>query len=171
MIGGVNLDDMSLHKKYSKEFKEALVAKVLSRGNKTIEEVCSPLGISKVTASNWVRRCGIKPNMNKSNTATKWSAERKFSALLESSQMDEESLGAFLRREGLHSHTLTEWRAEVVGALEAKRKSPKKDERDVRIHELEKNLRRKDKALAEASALLILKKKVDLIWGQSEEEK
>jgi transposase-like protein len=162
---------MSLHKSYSKDFKEALISKVLSRGNKTIEEVCSPLGISTVTASNWVRRCGIKPSMNTLNKESKWSAERKFSALVESNKMSEETLGAFLRKEGLHSHTLNEWRAEVVSALELKRRSSKKDARDVRIHELEKNLRRKDKALAEVSALLILKKKVDLLWGSSEEEK
>jgi len=35
---------------------------------------------------------------------------------------------------------------------------------------LESELRRKDKALAEASALLILKKKANLIWGESEDD-
>ena len=35
---------------------------------------------------------------------------------------------------------------------------------------LKKDLLRKDKALAETSALLILKKKADLIWGDFEED-
>lgn len=156
---------MGLHQVYTKEFKKALVAKVLSRGNRTIAEVCEPLGISKVTASNWVKRSAIRPIMNKEK---KWSAESKFLALVETSKMAELDLGEFLRKAGLHSHTLNEWRAEMIGALEPK--PIKRDGSAPRIKELERDLRRKDKALAEVSALLVLKKKADLIWGLNAEE-
>jgi len=50
-------------------------------------------------------------------------------------------------------------------------KSAKKDPRDKRIKELERELRRKDKALAETAALLVLKKKAQAIWGEHEDEK
>ncbi len=72
-----------------------------------------------------------------------------------------EEFGAFLRREGLHSHQLQEWREEVLKELAplARKPQSKKDERDEKIKALERELRRKDKALAEASALLILQKK------------
>ena len=81
---------------------------------------------------------------------------------------------AYLRREGLHSHQLQEWREEVLKGLQSapRKLQSKKDERDEKIKSLEHELRRKDKALAEASALLILQKKIDLIWGsKSEAEK
>jgi len=51
-----------------------------------------------------------------------------------------------------------EWRAEVIAHVEA-RPMPKKDARDETIRQLEREILRKDKALAEASALLILQKK------------
>ena len=110
--------------------------------------------------------------MAKQKTAKKWTAEEKLKAINETHAMSEEELGAFLRREGLHSHQLQEWREEVLKGLEsAPRKSlSKKDERDEKIKTLERELRRKDKALAEASALLILEKKIDLIWGKKGED-
>ena len=80
----------------------------------------------------------------------------------------ENELGLYLRREGLYSHQITAWRAEVLEHF-ATRPTPKKDARDETIRQLEREILRKDKALAEASALLILQKKVDLIWGNRDE--
>jgi len=75
-------------------------------------------------------------------------------------------LGELLRKEGLYSHQIDEWKADIVKALTPKVGRPRvKDDRDQRIKELERDVHRKDKALAEASALLILQKKVNLIWG------
>ena len=162
---------MRAYNSYSKEFKEALVAKILSRGNRTIAEVCEAEGISKVTASNWVRRCGITPEMKNTTTVKGWNAEEKLKALIDTRGLAEEELGIYLRKEGLHSHRIDEWLADVLVSLQSGKKSlAKKDGRDFRIKELEKELLRKDKALAEASALLILKKKAELIWGIKEDE-
>jgi transposase-like protein len=165
---------VSLRQSYSREFKEAIVAKLMNRGNQTIEEICEREGVGKSTAVNWLRARVNVANMAKQKTAKKWTPEEKLKAIIETSTMSEEELGAFLRRGGLHSHQLREWREEVLKGLQsAPRKSQsKKDERDEKIKSLEHELRRKDKALAEASALLILQKKIDLIWGsKSEDEK
>lgn len=165
---------MSLRQSYSREFKEAIVAKLMSRGNQTIEEICEREGVGKSTAVNWLRARVNVANMAKQKTTKKWTPEEKLKAIIETSTMGEEELGVFLRREGLHSHQLQEWREEVLKGLQsAPRKSQsKKDERDEKIKSLEHELRRKEKALAEASALLILQKKIDLIWGsKSEDEK
>ncbi len=165
---------MSLRQSYSREFKEAIVAKLVNRGNQTIEEICEREGVGKSTAVNWLRARVNVANMAKQKTTKKWTPEEKLKAIIETSTMGEEELGVFLRREGLHSHQLQEWREEVLKGLQsAPRKSQsKKDERDEKIKSLEHELRRKDKALAEASALLILQKKIDLIWGsKSEDEK
>ncbi|MBK7961775.1 MAG: transposase [Bdellovibrionales bacterium] len=85
--------------------------------------------------------------------------------------MSEADLGAYLRREGLYTHNLEEWKAEFISIVNSSKKKKKvKDERDKKIKNLERDLLRKDKALAEASALLILQKKVNLIWGTDDED-
>lgn len=110
--------------------------------------------------------------MAKQKTSKRWTPEEKLKALSETHGMSEEELGVYLRREGLHSHQLNEWREEILKGLApvARKPSVKKDERDEKIKALERELRRKDKALAEASALLILQKKIDLIWGGKDED-
>ncbi len=101
----------------------------------------------------------------------KWTAEAKLKAVFDTSGLSENEVGAYVRREGLYSNQVAEWRAEIIENLGMK-PSYKKDERDAKIKIMEREILRKDKALAEASALLILQKKVDLIWGnKSADEK
>lgn len=99
----------------------------------------------------------------------KWTAEAKLKALVETAGLAEHELGLYLRREGLYSTQIMVWRAEVIAHFETRPKSAK-DARDETIRLLEREILRKDKALAEASALLILQKKVDLIWGNRHED-
>jgi transposase len=156
---------------YSKDFKDAIVVKVLNRGDRTIAEVCGDEGVAIGSINGWMKESGIVPaNMKRK----KWSAEEKLDALSDTRKMPDAELGVYLRKAGLHSLRLTEWRADVLKSLDgalAKPQAPKKDERDLKIKDLEREILRKDKALAEASALLILQKKVHLIWERSEEEK
>jgi transposase-like protein len=104
--------------------------------------------------------------MKNKTSAKKWSPKEKLKAVTETQSMSEGEIGIYLRREGLHSQQLNDWRSQVLTSLEV---SPKtiaaKDGRDAQIKDLEREILRKDKALAEAAALLILQKKVDLIWG------
>ena len=76
--------------------------------------------------------------------------------------MGEEELGSYLRREGLHSVQLEQWTREFPEgqkALSTRVKRRVTSEEKRKIKELEREIRRKDKALAEATALLILKKR------------
>lgn len=162
---------MSTRQSYSNEFKEAIVAKIVSRGNLSIDEICEREGVKRSAAGNWLRARANVTNMAKQKTAKSWSAEAKLTAIVETSALSEEDLGFYLRREGLHSHQLKEWRDEVLKGLSpVLRKTSPKDERDGKIRDLERELRQKDKALANASALLILQKKIDLIWGSKNED-
>ena len=103
-----------------------------------------------------------------------WSADEKLEAVIHASTLTEEELGAFLREKGLHEADLVAWRKTVLtasrAALSGKRpgKGRKQTKEARRIRELEKELDRKEKALAEAAALLVLKKKVQAIWGDEE---
>ena len=96
-----------------------------------------------------------------------WPAEEKLHAVIEAESLSIEDLGAFLRRKGLHEAHLQEWRTIVLAGLRGPsgRPSAKASADGRRIRELEKELDRKDKALAETAALLVLKKKAHAIWG------
>ena len=74
-----------------------------------------------------------------------------------------------MRREGLHATELAVWRTAAEAALSesSRRATPTAESR--RIQELERELRRKDAALAETAALLVLKKKVQEIWGDADD--
>ena len=101
-----------------------------------------------------------------------WSPEEKFKAVLEADSLSDEQLGAFLRRKGLHEAHLEQWRHQMLYGLDKQTKSKKSKSKTAetrQIRELEKELRRKDKALAETAALLVLKKKVQQIWGGEDE--
>jgi transposase len=153
---------------FSRDFKDAVITKIVSREGQTIAEVCNRAGISLSTGVRWVSERDMVPAMKNS----KWTAEAKMNAVFQCNNLNEEEFGAFLRKEGLHSHQIKGWRTEILAALGPTCRKQNKDNNAHRIRELERDLHRKDKALAEASALLILQKKVNLIWGnKSEDEK
>jgi transposase-like protein len=160
--------------KYSAEFKQAAIRKYLRRGNKQVTEVLEEIGISAPTLYHWRDEFANVPGMKKSTKPQSRPANEKLKLLVEYDSLSEEKRGAFLRRNGVHAENLEEWRRQIHEALSAVKKgSPDRTELNAekkKNQQLESELRRKDKALAEASALLILKKKADLIWGSGEEE-
>jgi transposase len=98
-----------------------------------------------------------------------WSAEEKLAAILEYERLSQEERGKFLRGKGLHEAHLEKWKKEIIEGLKTKPfAGGKNDPKQKRIAALEKELRRKESALAEAAALLVLKKKADAIWGKDE---
>lgn len=163
---------MEKRESYSNEFKDSVRSKILNRGSRTIAEICEDAGVGKSTAVNWIKARGNPSDMKKQKGSQKWSAEQKLKALIETASLSEAELGAYLRREGLFSGQLEEWKKEFISSLTSSAKKSKsgKDERDQKIKSLEKEVQRKDKALAEATALLILQKKVNLIWGNKDED-
>jgi transposase-like protein len=90
-----------------------------------------------------------------------WSAEEKLAAVIEAASVAEGELGAFLRTRGLHQAQLQEWRQRLLASLSARPAGgAKRSQAEARrIRQLEQELTRKEKALAEAAALLMLKKK------------
>jgi transposase len=161
-------------KNYSKEFKDVIVQKLMNRGHLSIRDVCEREGLKKSTVHNWLIARGRVTGMKKSVEEKKWSAEAKLKSLNETSALGELELGLYLRREGLYGHQLTEWRKDVLKSLDGERarpQGPRRDERDERIKELERDLLRMEKALAEASARMMLEKKADLFWANREAAK
>ena len=97
----------------------------------------------------------------------------RFSHVLAAAKLDQENLGVYCREQGIYQHDIQQWEQEFVDDKNRlqhdKLKLELKKERAKNKH-LERDLRRKEKALAEASALLVLKKKADAIWGEHEED-
>jgi transposase-like protein len=156
---------------FSKEFKEAIVKKLISRGNKTIEQFCTENNIARSTVTTWQTNCANVLEMKHKKDKSKYSAEEVLKIISETYSLNEEDLGIYLRKNGLHTNQLTEWRTSFLTSVnQPKLNLNKKDERDIEIKDLKKNLRKKDAALAEVSALLILQKKANLLWPSPNED-
>jgi transposase-like protein len=100
---------------------------------------------------------------------TQWTGAQKLRVVLAAHGLRETELGALLRREGLHAAQLDEWRAAAETALEptSRRREKAVPHPDTkRLADVERELRRKEKALAEAAALLVLKKTGDILGGR-----
>ncbi len=157
---------------YSDKFKEAMVSKLTAPGAMSAGSLAPEVGVTQSTLSRWVREYvnmnGKGVNM-KDKRPQDWKAEEKLEAVLEIEKMEEQEKGKYLREKGLHTIHVQRWKLEMLDGLKSNGKSlSKADPRDKRIKELEKELNRKDKALAETAALLVLKKKAQDIWGESE---
>ena len=115
---------------------------------------------------------GYSPEMWASAFATNVTgAKEKLAAVLEATSLSDEDLGAFLRSKGLHEVQLQQWRDQMLAGLEPMTAPRgKKAPEGKRVRELEKELRRKDKALAETATLLVLKKKAQTLWGDEDDD-
>ncbi|WP_419614852.1 hypothetical protein [Thiolapillus sp.] len=109
------------------------------------------------------------------STPAGWCAADKFAAVVETAAMNEAALSAYCRERGLYVEQINEWRQACEQANDWDR-SQNKQLKSIRkadekhIKELERELKRKEKALAETAALLVLRKKAQAIWGDGEEE-
>jgi transposase-like protein len=140
-----------------------------------VEEVARVLGVSSWSLYQWSKRYGNAGGMTSNRRPADRSVQEKLKAVIEFEGLQGDKQGEYLRREGLHSDHIATWKKSMEAGLEgggdltaASRTERVQDKK--KIKELEKELHRKDRALAETTALLVLKKKADLIWGSGENE-
>jgi len=173
--------------RYPDMFKQSMIQKMSGPDPISATALSKQVNVPQSTLSKWLRMAGVGPSYGFPNNAhdyTKmskikdpkrpndWSAEDKLKVVMAAASLDDEQLGAFLRKKGLHQTHLEQWRSQMLNGLQngtAKRSSRQKNAETKRIRVLEKELRRKDKALAETAALLVLKKKVQEIWGDEDD--
>ena len=158
---------------YPDRFKESMVRKMSGADAKSATALGEEVGVSQATLSRWLKDYGrfgsTGGGMNSKRRPQNWTAEQKMQAVIDYTGLEEEARGRYLREQGLYSVDVERWREEIMKALGKKAK--KGDPKDRRIRELEGELRRKESALAETAALLVLKKKAREIWGESEDGK
>jgi hypothetical protein len=133
------------------------------------EDVGREIGIGAETLERWRSDVLAKPARKQA-----WTASARFDAVLTTAAMDEASKSAWCRANGVYLHDLVAWRQSATQALaapEEARASPNQTRQDRRrIKELERDLRRKNDALAETTALLVLSKKLEAICHKGEAE-
>ncbi len=158
---------------YSQEFKQSAIEKLLGPNKQSIYKLSEKLGIAVSTLYGWKTAYANASSMKKNNKIYAWSREEKLDALIKTAAMTENELGVFLRENGLHSSDLKLLREEILNGP----KEPKKPSVDPELTKLrtdivrkEKELNRKDRALAEMAARVVLLKKSHEIWGTPEED-
>jgi transposase-like protein len=156
------------YRKFTEEQRRMWVKKFLTRGEKSIDVFCRENVLSATALYKWVNRYGTGDDMKPlTRTPQNWTSDEKFKAVMAFDNLVVEEQGAFLRREGVHADHIEMWREKMQKSLvpETQDKRTERNEMIYKVLDLERELARKDKALAEAAAIIILKKKVDLIWG------
>lgn len=153
---------------YTAAFRAKMVRKMLPPGAVSAGALSGETGVAQSTLSRWLKDARTVGVMNQ--PAKKWTPAEKLRVVVEASKVDDKDLGEILRREGLHEEDISRWRSAAEAGLVDPQKASRKSPEAKRVKELERELRRKDKALAEAAALLILKKKAAAIWGDGEDD-
>lgn len=145
------------------------MARLLPPESATLDAVVREVGVSADTLERWHTDALAQPAQQRS-----WSVVGRQEAVIATAALDDVARSAWCRKHGVYPQELAQWRSSATQALAAPgeaRASPQqtKDDRR-RIKELERELRRKDKALAETAALLVLSKKVEAIFSKCEAE-
>lgn len=161
---------------YAAERRESAVRRLLQPEGLSIAELSRQTGVSTWTLYNW-RKQAMKEGettVGSIKPSGKWSAARKLAVVVETTAFNEAELAEYCRRQGLYVEQLKTWRAEALqamggGMVPAKEHRAALGAERKRIKELERELRRKEKALAETAALLTLRKKAAAIWGEGED--
>ena len=161
---------------YSPERKAAVLRRMLPPSNMAIRQLSLEEGISEATLHKWRAEARGKGQLLPDADAGPegWSSRDKFAAVLETAALNEADLGEYCRSRGLYPAQIAAWRAACEQANDRDRSSTARisqatREEKKRVRDLERDLARKEKALAETAALLVLRKKAQAIWGDDED--
>jgi transposase-like protein len=146
-------------------FKQKMVAKLIGKHATSANRLAQEVGVSQEALSRWRREASSLPGVAQDKTrARRFTPEEKAEILATAGKLEGEQLTAYLEREQVKLGELERWRLALAddgsGSLAATK----------RIKALERELARKEKALAEAAALLILKKKLEGYFSADEDE-
>ncbi len=159
--------------KYSQEFKEKVVCRLMPPNAESVAQVHRDTDVSEATLYLWrneYRDKGMAVPADPSNPEN-WSGENKLAVVIETASLNEVQLGEYCRKKGLYPEQIARWREGAAmgnSRLDEMDRSTRRliSREKKRIRRLERELRRKEKALAEAAALLVLEKKAQAIWGE-----
>jgi transposase-like protein len=163
--------------RYSQERKEAILKKLLPPLSRSVAEIAKEEGISEATLYYWrkqLRQSGTVVPDNKTSSE-QWSAQTKLAVVAETFSMTENELSQYSREKGLYSEQIHQWRNECMQGFKSTKENEVETKKQakadkVEIKQLKKELRYKEKALAETAALLVLRKKLRAFYGEEPED-
>lgn len=162
---------------YSKELKASILSRILPPGNEPIAKVAKEAGLSEQTIRNW-KAAALKDGIDSidgESSANKWTSQDKFQIVVETIGMNEIELAEYAREKGIFVDDIKVWRDACISANGGVAREAALYKKELKASEkenkrLSKELERKNAALAETAALLVLRKKANAILGDSEEE-
>jgi transposase-like protein len=161
-------------------YSEAVKADVRKRMSppmrQSVAQISAELGIHVVTLYNWRKSWRLQGEVVPASEKDPegWSATDKFTVVLETTGLNATELSAYCRERGLYPEQVERWRQAsqdanekpVLTLKEQKELERLRAQDQKEIKRLKQELRRKEKALAEAAALLIASKKIQAFWGE-----
>jgi len=167
-----------MSQKFTQAFKIQAVEKALRRTEEiSILEIAESLGVGYSTLQKWI----VKSKNNefesgepitKEKRPQDWNQEERLNMVIECGSLPEEEMSELCRTQGLFPHHIKQWKQDfskgIDMTVDTKKQAETKKLRN-EIRALKKELNRKNKALAETAALLVLQKKVNAIWGSDED--
>jgi len=166
-------------KKFTNSFKIQAVEKVLLRDRNTnVREIADSLGVGYSTIQKWVvsSKNNELTEIETMNTTEKrpqdWAAAERLNIIIEAAGLNEEELNSLCRVKGIFPHHIDKWKSEFLSDGQSKKTVSSSETKHLKskVKNLERELRRKEKALAETAALLVLQKKVNELWPQEEDD-
>ena len=153
-----------MSKPFSLAFKQKMVQRLTGNNAVSASRLARETGVRQQNLSRWLEEARSLPIMTDKPkpVVREWTVEQKARVLAEASHLDGEALTAYLEREGVKLAEYEQWRIALDEGGRASAVTHK------RIRQLERELARKEKALAEAATLLVLKKKVETLYGEDE---
>lgn len=145
------------------------MARLLPPESAAVETVAREIGVGVDTLERWRSEALANPTRERA-----WTAAARLEAVISAAAMDEAARSAWCREHGVYPQQLQQWRDSATQALaqpQERASTPQDAKQDRRrIKELERELQRKEKALAEAAALLVLSKKLEAIFPKDKGE-
>ena len=165
--------------RFTQEFKVQSVEKALSRRpDQTLKKIADNLGVGHSTLQKWIRLAKdnklekTESPMSKEKSPQDWNTAQRFEAIMHCHSLNDEQVSSYCRENGLYSHHLKEWKAEFLSEKESTEATSRQERKKLKQENkrLQKELNRKDRALSETAALLVLSKKCQAIWGEKADE-
>lgn len=150
---------------YSLAFKQKMVERLTGKDPVSALELSRETGVRQQNLSRWLQEARSLPLVTSGGPkARKWTVEQKARVLAEASALSGEQLRAYLDKNGVKLADYERWRIALQGDGRESAATTQ------RIRKLERELARKEKALAEAAALLVLKKTITNLQSDEDDD-
>lgn len=159
---------------YSSDLKEKVIKLMLPPHNISVRELTEKHNISEQSLYKWKK--AAKANgavvQNHSGKKEKYSNEVKLNIIIETAGLNNQELSEYCRKKGIYTNEIKSWKSSFITGKTETETIIKQElkSKDAELKSVKKELHRKEKALAEAAAILVLRKKVQAIWNSDEED-